>query len=33
MLTNAGRFGWLHPNWADRGNGREEPWHWEYAGT
>jgi hypothetical protein len=33
MVANAGRFGWLHPNWADPGNGREEPWHWEYAGT
>jgi cell wall-associated NlpC family hydrolase len=33
MRANAGRFGWLHPTWADPGNGREEPWHWEYAGT
>jgi cell wall-associated NlpC family hydrolase len=33
MLSDAGRFGWLHPTWADPGNGREEPWHWEYAGT
>ena len=33
MLANAGRFGWLHPTWADPGNGREEPWHWEYAGS
>src|SRR4051794_23753836 len=33
MLADAGRFGWLHPTWADPGNGREEPWHWEYAGT
>jgi cell wall-associated NlpC family hydrolase len=33
MVTNAGRFGFLHPTWADPGNGREEPWHWEYAGT
>jgi cell wall-associated NlpC family hydrolase len=32
MVDNAGRFGWLHPTWADPGNGREEPWHWEYAG-
>jgi cell wall-associated NlpC family hydrolase len=31
MLAHAGRFGWLHPEWADPGNGREEPWHWEYA--
>jgi hypothetical protein len=33
MVANAGRFGWLHPTWADPGNGREEPWHWEFAGT
>ncbi|RBY85520.1 D-alanyl-D-alanine carboxypeptidase family protein [Blastococcus sp. TF02A-30] len=33
MVANAGRFGFLHPAWADPGNGREEPWHWEYAGT
>jgi len=33
MKANAGRFGWMHPDWAEPGNGREEPWHWEYAGT
>jgi cell wall-associated NlpC family hydrolase len=33
MVANSGRFGFLHPTWADPGNGREEPWHWEYAGT
>ncbi len=33
MNANAGRFGFLHPDWAEPGNGREEPWHWEYAGT
>jgi cell wall-associated NlpC family hydrolase len=33
MVANARRFGWLHPEWADPGNGREEPWHWEYAGS
>ncbi|TFV89448.1 D-alanyl-D-alanine carboxypeptidase family protein [Blastococcus sp. CT_GayMR16] len=33
MKVNAGRFGFLHPDWAEPGNGREEPWHWEYAGT
>jgi hypothetical protein len=31
MVANAGRFGFVHPTWADRGNGREEPWHWEYG--
>src|SRR5215218_8658401 len=33
MKANAGRFGFLHPDWAEPGNGREEPWHWEYAST
>ncbi|MGZ4642352.1 MAG: D-alanyl-D-alanine carboxypeptidase family protein [Blastococcus sp.] len=33
MKANAGRFGFLHPDWAEPGHGREEPWHWEYAGT
>ncbi|SCX49847.1 NlpC/P60 family protein [Klenkia marina] len=33
MVANAGRFGFIHPTWADQGNGREEPWHWEYAGS
>lgn len=33
MVAQAGRFGFIHPTWADPGNGREEPWHWEYAGT
>jgi cell wall-associated NlpC family hydrolase len=32
MTAHAGRFGWVHPEWADPGNGREEPWHWEYGG-
>ena len=33
MKANAGRYGFLHPDWAEPGRGREEPWHWEYAGT
>ncbi|MGR6963571.1 D-alanyl-D-alanine carboxypeptidase family protein [Geodermatophilus sp. URMC 61] len=33
MVANAGRFGFVHPRWADPGNGREEPWHWEYVGA
>ena len=33
MVANAGRFGFLHPTWADPGRGREEPWHCEFAGT
>lgn len=33
MKANAGRFGYIHPDWAEPGHGREEPWHWEYAGS
>ena len=33
MVAGAGRFGWVHPTWADRGNGREEPSHREYGGS
>ena len=32
MVVNAPSFGWVHPRWADPGMGREEPWHWEFAG-
>lgn len=32
MAENAPEFGWIHPNWARQGGGREEPWHWEYVG-
>lgn len=33
LRSNAGRFRWYHPSWADAGgNGPYEPWHWEYAG-
>ncbi|MGH4022361.1 MAG: D-alanyl-D-alanine carboxypeptidase family protein [Pseudonocardiaceae bacterium] len=32
MAANASSFGWVHPPWAAPGRGREEPWHWEYAG-
>jgi murein DD-endopeptidase MepM/ murein hydrolase activator NlpD len=33
MQDNAGRFGWLHPRWAEPGGSRPEPWHWEFAAT
>ena len=33
MKANAGRFGFLHPDWAEPGHETREPWHWEYAGT
>lgn len=32
MATNSPAFGWVHPAWAGQGGGREEPWHWEFAG-
>jgi len=31
MVANAGRYGWVHPSWADQGGSREEPWHWEFG--
>ena len=31
MTANAARFGWLHPDWADRSGSNPEPWHWEYG--
>lgn len=33
MAQNGPAFGWVNPNWARPGGGREEPWHWEYAGS
>jgi cell wall-associated NlpC family hydrolase len=30
--TYAPGFGWSNPPWAQRGRGREEPWHWEFVG-
>jgi LAS superfamily LD-carboxypeptidase LdcB len=32
LKANAGRFGWVHPAWAEPGGALPEPWHWEYAG-
>ncbi len=32
MKANAGRYGWIHPAWAEPGGSRQEPWHWEYTG-
>lgn len=31
MVANAPKFGWIHPDWARQGGGREEPWHWEFG--
>jgi cell wall-associated NlpC family hydrolase len=32
LAGNSRAFGWVHPPWARAGGGREEPWHWEFAG-
>jgi LAS superfamily LD-carboxypeptidase LdcB len=32
MVANAPAFGWSNPPWARPGQGREEPWHWEFTG-
>lgn len=32
MVQNAEKYGWVSPDWAQPGNGKEEPWHWEYTG-
>ena len=31
MQRSAGRFGWVHPSWAQRGGSRPEAWHWEFG--
>ncbi|MCC2307400.1 M15 family metallopeptidase [Cellulomonas chengniuliangii] len=31
MKANAGRFGWVHPGWAEPGGSKPEPWHWEFG--
>ena len=33
MVDNAEAYGWFHPDWAQRGGSKPEPWHWEYAGS
>lgn len=32
MKENAPKFGWSHPDWAQRNGSKPEPWHWEYTG-
>ncbi|MGI5188823.1 M15 family metallopeptidase [Promicromonospora sp. CA-289599] len=32
LAANGPEVGWHHPEWARAGGGREEPWHFEYAG-
>ncbi|GAB3158983.1 hypothetical protein GCM10027059_04580 [Myceligenerans halotolerans] len=31
MSANAGKFGWIHPAWAEPGGSKPEAWHWEYG--
>jgi cell wall-associated NlpC family hydrolase len=31
MTQNAGRFGWMQPDWAAPGGEKPEPWHWEFG--
>jgi cell wall-associated NlpC family hydrolase len=31
MTANAGRFGWVQPDWARPGAEKPEPWHWEFG--
>jgi hypothetical protein len=31
MTQNAGRFGFVQPDWARPGGEKAEPWHWEYG--
>ncbi|OCI32792.1 D-alanyl-D-alanine carboxypeptidase [Oerskovia enterophila] len=33
MKAHAPSFGWVNPNWAQPGAGKEEPWHWEFVGV
>jgi peptidoglycan DL-endopeptidase CwlO len=31
MTANAGRFGFVQPDWAQPGGEKPEPWHWEFG--
>jgi hypothetical protein len=31
LTANAPALGWVNPDWARPGAGREEPWHWEFT--
>jgi hypothetical protein len=31
MTANAGRFGFVQPDWASPGGEKPEPWHWEFG--
>ena len=32
LKANAPTFGFIHPQWAEPGGSKPEPWHWEYVG-
>ncbi len=32
MKANAPAYGWIHPDWAEPGGRKPEPWHWEFTG-
>lgn len=32
LRASAPSYGWVNPEWARPGRGREEPWHWEFGG-
>lgn len=31
LAKNGPDFGWVNPDWAHDGKGKEEPWHWEFV--
>ncbi len=31
MVTNAGTYGWIEPDWAKANGSKPEPWHWEFG--
>ncbi len=33
LAIHGPEYGWHSPSWAQRGRGKEEPWHWEFAGA
>lgn len=33
MRDNAGKYGWILPEWAQQNGSKPEPWHWEYWGV
>lgn len=33
LVEHGADYGWISPAWAQPGVGKEEPWHWEFAGS